>query len=145
MFYTRFARAVLIVQTLVWAGLALAYWFRPYEMTNASGVLLMDSASVTETQVFYGGLQFGLALFAGFAVFRPQLVRAALLLIVFLQLSTASVRLIGALLADAGEANFDWYSQLYKIVIAILAIVALRLLDRWNRMLDERYGDYEDD
>ncbi|AYN93867.1 MULTISPECIES: DUF4345 family protein [Pseudomonas] len=145
MFYTRFARAVLIVQTLVWAGLALAYWFRPYEMTNASGVLLMDSASVTETQVFYGGLQFGLALFTGFAVFRPQLVRAALLLIVFLQLSTASVRLIGALLADAGEANFDWYSQLYKIVIAILAIVALRLLDRWNRMLDERYGDYEDD
>lgn len=105
----------------------------------------MDSASVTETQVFYGGLQFGLALFTGFAVFRPQLVRAALLLIVFLQLSTASVRLIGALLADAGEANFDWYSQLYKIVIAILAIVALRLLDRWNRMLDERYGDYEDD
>lgn len=145
MFYTRFARAVLIVQTLVWAGLALAYWFRPYEMTNASGVLLMDSASVTETQVFYGGLQFGLALFTGFAVFRPQLVRAALLLIVFLQLSTASVRLIGALLADAGEANFDWYSQLYKIVIAILAIVALRLLDRWNHMLDERYGDYEDD
>ncbi|WP_312600771.1 MULTISPECIES: DUF4345 family protein [Pseudomonas] len=145
MFYTRFARAVLIVQTLVWAGLALAYWFRPYEMTNASGVLLMDSASVTETQVFYGGLQFGLALFTGFAVFRPQLVRAALLLIVFLQLSTASVRLIGALLADADEANFDWYSQLYKIVIAILAIVALRLLDRWNRMLDERYGDYEDD
>lgn len=145
MFYTRFARAVLIVQTLVWAGLALAYWFRPYEMTNASGVLLMDSASVTETQVFYGGLQFGLALFTGFAVFRPQLVRAALLLIVFLQLSTASVRLIGALLADAGEANFDWYSQLYKIVIAILAIVALRLLDRWNRMLDESYGDYEDD
>ncbi|WP_313551075.1 DUF4345 family protein [Pseudomonas sp.] len=145
MFYTRFARAVLIVQALVWAGLALAYWFRPYEMTNASGVLLMDSASVTETQVFYGGLQFGLALFTGFAVFRPQLVRAALLLIVFLQLSTASVRLIGALLADAGEANFDWYSQLYKIVIAILAIVALRLLDRWNRMLDERYGDYEDD
>lgn len=145
MFYTRFARAVLIVQTLVWAGLALAYWFRPYEMTNASGVLLMDSASVTETQVFYGGLQFGLALFTGFAVFRPQLVRAALLLIVFLQLSTASVRLIGALLADAGEANFDWYSQLYKIVIAILAVVALRLLDRWNRMLDERYGDYEDD
>ncbi|WP_407362113.1 DUF4345 family protein [Pseudomonas luteola] len=145
MFYTRFARAVLIAQTLVWAGLALAYWFRPYEMTNASGVLLMDSASVTETQVFYGGLQFGLALFTGFAVFRPQLVRAALLLIVFLQLSTASVRLIGALLADAGEANFDWYSQLYKIVIAILAIVALRLLDRWNRMLDERYGDYEDD
>lgn len=145
MFHTRFARAVLIVQTLVWAGLALAYWFRPYEMTNASGVLLMDSASVTETQVFYGGLQFGLALFTGFAVFRPQLVRAALLLIVFLQLSTASVRLIGALLADAGEANFDWYSQLYKIVIAILAIVALRLLDRWNRMLDERYGDYEDD
>lgn len=145
MFYTRFARAVLIVQTLVWAGLALAYWFRPYEMTNASGVLLMDSVSVTETQVFYGGLQFGLALFTGFAVFRPQLVRAALLLIVFLQLSTASVRLIGALLADAGEANFDWYSQLYKIVIAILAIVALRLLDRWNRMLDERYGDYEDD
>jgi hypothetical protein len=145
MFYTRFARAVLVVQTLVWAGLALAYWFRPYEMTNASGVLLMDSASVTETQVFYGGLQFGLALFTGFAVFRPHLVRAALLLIVFLQLSTASVRLIGALLADAGEANFDWYSQLYKIVIAILAIVALRLLDRWNRMLDERYGDYEDD
>ncbi|GGM05344.1 DUF4345 family protein [Pseudomonas asuensis] len=145
MFYTRFARAVLVVQTLVWAGLALAYWFRPYEMTNASGVLLMDSASVTEIQVFYGGLQFGLALFTGFAVFRPHLVRAALLLIVFLQLSTASVRLIGALLADAGEANFDWYSQLYKIVIAILAIVALRLLDRWNRMLDERYGDYEDD
>lgn len=145
MLYTRFARAVLVVQTLVWAGLALAYWFWPYEMTNASGMILMDSTSVTETQVFYGGLQFGLALFTGFAVFHPQLVRAALLLIVFLQLSTASVRLIGALLADSGEANFDWYAQLYKVAIAVLAIIALRLLDHRDRLQAERYDHAEED
>ena len=36
-----FARLVLLVQALVWGGLGLLYWIRPYEMANLSGMLLM--------------------------------------------------------------------------------------------------------
>ncbi|WP_208733586.1 DUF4345 family protein [Pseudomonas duriflava] len=139
----RFARLVLLIQALVWAGLAIAYWLKPYEMTSANGVLLMDIASVTETQVFYGGMQFGLALFTGLAFFRQELVRAALVLIVFLQLSTTSVRFISVLFAEA--ASFDLLSHLYEVTIVVLAIVALRLLDRWERDQRERYSDEDED
>ncbi len=51
-----FARLVLGLQALVWFGLALAHWFYPYEMANARGMVLMDSASVAEARVWYGGM-----------------------------------------------------------------------------------------
>ena len=44
------------------ASLSLAYWFRPYEMANLNGMLLMEGASVSHMRV-YGGPQLGLALF----------------------------------------------------------------------------------
>ena len=36
-----FARVVLLIQLLALAGLGLAYFVQPHEMTNLSGMLLM--------------------------------------------------------------------------------------------------------
>ena len=62
-----FARAVLVIQLLALAGLGLAYFVRPHEMANLSGMLLMSPAAATDMRAFYGGLQLGLAAFLGWS------------------------------------------------------------------------------
>ena len=55
------ARVVLLIQLLALAGLGLAYFIQPHEMTNLSGMLLMSPAAATDVRAYYGGLQLGLA------------------------------------------------------------------------------------
>ncbi|MCD4862803.1 MULTISPECIES: DUF4345 family protein [Pseudomonas] len=122
----RFARLVLGLQALVWFGLALAHWFYPYEMANARGMVLMDSASVAEARVWYGGMQFALALFAVLAFRRAEWLSAGLLLVAFVQLTLFVVRLISGVLGESATAELDLYSQGYRLIIGILALLALR-------------------
>src|SRR5690606_28489690 len=67
-----FARLILAVQAIVMLGLGLAYWLYPYEMANLNGMLLMEPTSVSNTRVYYGGLQVGLALFLAWSMWRPE-------------------------------------------------------------------------
>ncbi|SDH67033.1 DUF4345 family protein [Pseudomonas panipatensis] len=125
-----FARLVLLVQAMVWAGLGLLYWVRPYEMANLNGMLLMEPASVSEAQVFYGGHQFALALFLLFALRRRELLRPGLILVVLVQLTlTLSRLLIGWSEGDLGSDAALW-GLLYRGAISLLAIVALYWLAR---------------
>lgn len=78
------ARVILLIQLLALAGLGLAYFARPHEMANLSGMLLMAPAAATDVRAFYGGLQLGLAAFIGLALLRLDLTRAALTLLVLL-------------------------------------------------------------
>ena len=101
------ARLILVVQILVFAGFGLAYWFRPYEMANLSGMLLMETASVSNVRVYYGGLQVGLALFLLWALRGRELMRAALMMLLLVQSALALAR-IGSLWLDDGTLqNFD--------------------------------------
>ena len=72
------ARLILILQLLALAGLGLAYFIQPHQMTNLSGMLLMAPAAVTDVRAYYGGLQLGLAAFIGLSLVRHDLIRAAL-------------------------------------------------------------------
>ena len=54
-------RLFLIVQILTLAGFGLAYFVRPQETANLSGMLLMAPAALTDVRAYYGGLQLGLA------------------------------------------------------------------------------------
>ena len=98
-----FARAVLVIQLLALAGLGLAYFVRPHEMANLSGMLLMSPAAATDMRAFYGGLQLGLAAFLGF----------------------------GGLWLDGGaQQTFNLYALLLEVVSAGLSYWALRGLQR---------------
>lgn len=135
-----FARIVLLVQVLVLAGLGLAYWLKPYEMANLNGMLLMETGSVSNTRVYYGGLQLGLALFLLWSMRRLERLGDALVLLILLQSSLVLARL-GSLWLDGGV---DLSSLLYKLVSAGLAALALYRLRRELAeppLLTERIGD----
>lgn len=125
-----FARMVLLVQVLVLTGLGLAYWFRPYEMANLSGMLLMESVSVSNARVYYGGLQLGLALFLLWSMRRLEWISGALVLLLMMQLSLVLARLITLHLDGDTLQALDLLSLLYKLASAILAGGALYRLDR---------------
>ncbi|AJE22746.1 DUF4345 family protein [Azotobacter chroococcum] len=120
-----FARIVLLVQVVVMGGVGLAYWLRPYEMANLNGMLLMESVSVSNTRVYYGGLQLGLALFLLWSTRRPERLRSALVLLITMQAALVLARL-GSLWLDGGTLrNLDLGALAYKVGSALLALLAL--------------------
>lgn len=126
-----FARLVLLVQALVWCGLGLLYWLRPYEMANLSGMLLMEPSSVSDAQVFYGGHQFALALFLFFALRRAELLQAGLILVLLVQLTLTLSRLFVAWSSGSGiDGDASLYGLLYRGGISVLALLALYWLER---------------
>ena len=46
----RLTQLFLLVQTLALLGLGLAYFIQPHEMTNLSGMLLMEPAAITDVR-----------------------------------------------------------------------------------------------
>ncbi|MBP8170969.1 MAG: DUF4345 family protein, partial [Pseudomonas sp.] len=56
----RMPQLFLLLQALALMALGLAYFIQPHEMTNLSGMLLMEPAAVTDVRAYYGGLQMGL-------------------------------------------------------------------------------------
>ncbi|MBM7061464.1 DUF4345 domain-containing protein [Pseudomonas sp. UL073] len=125
-----FARIILAIQVVVLGGLGLAYWLQPYEMANLNGMLLMESISVINTRVFYGGFQVGLALYLAWSMGDRVRARGGLMLLVLLQSMLALAR-ISALWLDGGEFQFaDLSSLLLKVFTALLAALALWRLDR---------------
>ncbi|MCY1273278.1 hypothetical protein D9M68_213840 [compost metagenome] len=128
-----FARIILAIQVVVLGGLGLAYWARPYEMANLNGMLLMESISVINTRVFYGGFQVGLALYLAWCMRDRDRARGGLMLLVLLQLTLAAARL-SALWLDGGEFDRDDLASLaVKLFTALLAGLALWRLERQAR------------
>jgi hypothetical protein len=124
------ARVILLIQLLALAVLGLAYFARPHEMANLSGMLLMAPAAATDVRAFYGGLQLGLAAFIGLALLRLDLTRAALTLLVLLYCSLALARIGGLWLDGGAQQTFNLYALLLEVVSAGLCFWALRGLQR---------------
>ncbi|HEX5842580.1 MAG TPA: DUF4345 domain-containing protein [Pseudomonas sp.] len=124
------ARVILGMQLLALAGLGLAYFARPHEMANLSGMLLMAPAAATDVRAFYGGLQLGLAAFIGLALARQDLTRAALSLLVLLYCSLALARIGGLWLDGGAQQTFNLYALLLEVVSAGLCFWALRGLNK---------------
>ena len=120
------ARILLAVQALFLAGFGLAYFIRPQEMANLSGMLLMAPASVTDVRAYYGGLQLGLAVWLGLALLRSDLLRPALMLLVLLYTSLFVARIGGLWLDGGAQQTFNLYAMLFEGVSAGLAFWLLR-------------------
>ncbi|KRW62879.1 DUF4345 family protein [Pseudomonas sp. TTU2014-080ASC] len=125
-----FARLVLIIQLLVLLGLGLAYFVRPHEMVNYSGMLLMSTAAATDVRAFYGGMQIGLAAFIGLSLTSAQLMRAALILLVLIDSSLALARIGGLWLDGGAQQTFNLYALVLEITGAVFSYLALRGLIR---------------
>jgi hypothetical protein len=125
-----FARVVLVIQLLALGGLGLAYFVRPHEMANLSGMLLMSAAAATDVRAYYGGLQLGLAAFIGMALTRLELTRTALTLLVLLYSALALARVGGLWLDGGAQQTFNLYALLLEVVSAGLCFWALRGLQR---------------
>ncbi len=124
----RFARFVLLAQAVFMLAFSLAYWVRPYEMANLNGMLLMESASISHMRVYYGGLQLGLALFLLRAARAPERMRTALMMLVFLMAALVLGRLLSLWLDGGSLIGFDLASLIYRLLAALLAALAYRLL-----------------
>jgi hypothetical protein len=123
-----FARIVLSIQIAALLVLGLAYFIRPEEMTSLSGALLMGNAAVTEVRAYYGGLQLGLAAYLAMALLRMDLLRPALLVLLYSSLALA--RIAGLWLDGGAQQTFNLYALLLEVVSAGLAWWALRGLSR---------------
>lgn len=124
-----FARLILALQAIVMLGLGLAYWLYPYEMANLNGMLLMEPTSVSNTRVYYGGLQVGLALFLLWSMWRAERIRSALVLLILTQTALALARLL-SLWQDGGEMlDFDLSSLVFKLIMVALGMIALFQLE----------------
>ena len=123
-----FSRILLAAQALILAGLGIAYFVRPEEMANLSGMLLMAPAAITDVRAYYGGLQIGLAAYLLLTLGRQEQMRGALMLLVLLYSSMALAR-IGGLWLDGGlQQTFNLTALLLEVVSAGLCFVALRQL-----------------
>ena len=125
-----FARVVLVIQLLALGGLGLAYFVRPHEMANLSGMLLMSAAAATDVRAYFGGLQLGLAAFIGMALTRLELTRSGLTLLVLLYSALALARIGGLWLDGGAQQTFNLYALLLEVVSAGLCFSALRGLRR---------------
>ncbi len=124
-----YARIFLVVQVLLLAGFGTAYFLWPQEMGAVSGMLLMESAAVTDVRAYYGALQIGLAVFLGLALARHELTRPALTLLLVLYSSLALGRIVGLWLDGGAQQTFNLWAMLFEVVSALLAGWALR---RWR-------------
>ena len=119
-------RLFLLVQIVLLAGFGLAYFIRPQETANLSGMLLMEPAAVTDVRAYYGGLQLGLAVWLGLALLRGELLRPTLMLLVLLYASLFLGRLGGLFLDGGAQQTFNLYAMLVELVSALLAFWLLR-------------------
>jgi hypothetical protein len=124
-----FARIVLIIQALALIGLGLAYFVRPMEMTNLSGMLLMAPAAITDVRAYYGGLQIGLGVYLLMALSRVDQARAALTLLVLLYSALALARIGGLWLDGGAQQTFNLSALLIEVVSVGLCFYALRRLN----------------
>lgn len=119
-------RLLLAVQAVILAGFGLAYFVRPHELVNLSGMLLMAPAAVTDVRAYYGGLQLGLAVWLLLALLRQDLLRPALMLLVLLYATLFFARLGGLWLDGGAQQTFNLYAMLFEGVSAALALWLLR-------------------
>lgn len=115
------ARVFLAAQALVLAGVGIAYFLWPQEMGTVSGMLLMEPAAVTDVRAYYGALQIGMAVFIGLGLWRHELTRPVLLLLVVLYLSLALGRIAGLWLDGGAQQTFNLWAALFEVVSAGLA------------------------
>lgn len=122
-----FARTTLWIiglATLGFGGLAFA---RPALVAELVGWQLLGPGALTEIRAFYGGAEFGLAVFWIIAAATGSMLRPALLAAVAVWSLVGLSRLAGVLIDDS-FSNFMLAAMISEFGAAAFALIALRRL-----------------
>lgn len=79
----RFARLVLGLSALAFAGIGAAFLVAPHAMGARVGVSLSGAVAANDVRAVYGGLQLGVGVCLAWLARRPQTLRAGLTLQLF--------------------------------------------------------------
>jgi hypothetical protein len=119
-------RIFLGLSALVWLPYGLWCLLDPAQLSGTAGVVFQSATGSTELRAMYGGLQAGLGLLAGLAVFRASLVRPALIALVFLTGGLATARLLGVAL-DGGFSSYTAMGLGFELAtVAVASALARR-------------------
>ncbi len=119
------ARVFLALNAIVWLPYGLFLFFQPGYLAEAAGVSAATTTASIELRAMYGGLQAGIGVLTGLAVFRAELRRPALLMLVFLASGLGIARLLGAAI-DAEVSAYTGVALAFEFAIAGLSVALLR-------------------
>jgi hypothetical protein len=104
----KFIRGYLYVFSSIWIFYSLFVWVNPAFLASISGLGLDHWSAVVEVRAMYGGLEFGLALFAlAGAVFPLRYLRANVLLWMLVN-GFLTVGRISGILIDGGTFGIEF-------------------------------------
>ena len=122
----RFARWVLWLSALVWAGFGVLFATRP-DLLSGANLVVDDPLARIEIRALYGGLELGIAAFLVWSTRRDERLRSGLMLTAMALGLMALVRL-GAIAVEGVSSPLIWGLGAAEAAGAILATVALRRL-----------------
>jgi hypothetical protein len=120
-----FARIVLGLTGLMFAGYGLACLFVPSLPAGYAGMLLPDATAVTEVVAMYGGLQAAMGGLFLYCTAKTEYLRVGLTAMVILIGGLALSRTFGLLVHGATAYNLG--AVAYELTTTMLGVVALRM------------------
>jgi hypothetical protein len=124
-----YARIVLALSAIMYAGFGTAYLARPKAMAKLTHFELPTPTAVTEIRAFYGGMELGLAALLVVCAIRPAWAGAGLLALALLSGGAAVARLVG-FAADGSATPLLWKVLAAEVLVAVLGVVGLVILKR---------------
>jgi hypothetical protein len=98
-------RGFLILTAIVWLPYGVMCFLDPARLAESTGVIASTPTGSTEIRAMYGGLQAAIGVLALLAVFRPDIVKSALVCLATLAGGLLTGRLIG-LAIDGGYTGY---------------------------------------
>ncbi len=114
-------RIFLGLSALLWLSYGLFCFFQPSYLAEAAGVAASSATGTIELRAMYGGLEAALGVLAGLALFRPQLLRPALVTLAFVCSGLFLARLLGAGLGRE-LSSYTAFGLAFELISAALAI-----------------------
>ncbi len=114
------ARIFLGFSALLWLPYGLFCFFQPSYLAEVAGVAATSPTGTIELRAMYGGLEAALGVLAGLALFRPQLLRPALVTLAFVCSGLFLARLRGAGLGRE-LSSYTAFGLAFELISAALA------------------------
>lgn len=115
-------RLFLGLSALVWLPYGLFCILRPSFLAGAAGVVASSATAVTEIRAMYGGLEAGIGALCLGALWRPDWVRPALLMLCFVCSGLALTR-TASLFIDGSASAYTFGALAFEIPSAVIAVM----------------------
>jgi len=118
-------KTILLISTIAFIGYGLVSLLSPAIPAGFAGLEMRSGDAFAEVGAMYGGLQTGIGVFCGLALFRPEFYRSGLMLLVLAIGALALARLVSILTSPDPVTAYSYGALGYEIVTALVAQIAL--------------------